>query len=140
VDGTFVIESVTPPPPPIQQAQPLPVSTNDDSVAIPAEQRNDSIGMIVDKSKNNIKIWTAYEKVERKHWLCVSVVTNDVHKNADENNSRPFEKVFWLQNRYMLQDNNLTPWQSYSKVRGSIPERIQTHVHELISAVDSVCV
>jgi hypothetical protein len=45
-----------------------------------------------------------------------------------------------MQNRYMLQNNNLTPWQSYSRVRGgsSIPERIQTHVHDMIRAINIV--
>jgi hypothetical protein len=69
-----------------------------------------------DKTNPTVKIWTTYDIEERKHWLCLSI---------DEN---------MLQNKFLLQDNSLTPWQGF-KLQ-SIPERIHACVFELIDAVN----
>ena len=93
-----------------------------------------------------IQIWTKYEKEERKHWLCAAVVTdhsNTTTKSTNHHGNSPFDDMVepkW-QNRYLLQDNTVTPWQSYSQQRGGgTPERIQSHVQALIRAVDAALV
>ena len=93
-----------------------------------------------------VQIWTKYEKEERKHWLCAAVVTdhsNTTTKPTNHHGNSPFDDMVepkW-QNRYLLQDNTVTPWQSYSQQRGGgTPERIQSHVQALIRAVDAALV
>ena len=147
-DGTFVTKSaVTTTTTKATKSQQSTLMIRDDVIDIPnrtVKSRKDSTDSIKETNynhaKNIIKIWTTYEKVERKHWLCASVA-NDDNRTANSNSTignGSFEEVGLIHNRYMLQDNSLTPWQSYSKVRGSIPERIQTHVHEMIQAINAV--
>lgn len=63
---------------------------------------------------HHIRVWTSYDEKEKKHWLTVR------------------KGVF--RQRFLLQDNLLTAWQSN---RGpSIAERIQMAVEEMIKAVD----
>ncbi len=91
-----------------------------------------------------IQIWTKYEKEERKHWLCASVVTDQANTPTTTTNHHGNTPLYDMaepkwQNRYLLQDNSVTPWQSYSQ-RGGTSERIQSHVQALIRAVDAALV
>jgi hypothetical protein len=101
--------------------------------------------------KNAIQIWTTYDMKDRKHWLYVTVKDTASQSlsssesipthQAPQQQQQETEKLALLlfQNRYLLQDNSLTPWQTFSKARGkSIPERIHSSVYELIQAVDAV--
>ena len=129
-DGTFVTESTTA----ITTSLVLPNRRSK-----PITDVDNSVAMMNHHyARNSIKIWTTYEKEERKHWLCVSVANND-NPATDPRKNGTFEPEILMQNRYMLQDNTLTPWQSHSKVRGSIPERVQTHVDEMIHDINAIC-
>lgn len=143
-DGTFVTESTAATMAPLKSQRPTVMIVDDSIVdSNPSEKSNidstDEVEMMMNQynhsNRNTIKIWTTYEKEERKHWLCASVAANHNNRNTDTVQ----DASLLLQNRYMLQDNSLTPWQSHSKVRGSIPERIQSHVIEMIHAINDIC-
>ena len=143
-DGTFVTESTAATMAPLKSQRPTVMIVDDSIVdSNPREKSNidstEEVEMMMNQynhsNRNTIKIWTTYEKEERKHWLCASVAANHNNRNTDTVQ----DASLLLQNRYMLQDNSLTPWQSHSKVRGSIPERIQSHVIEMIHAINDIC-
>jgi hypothetical protein len=89
-DGTFVLEC------------PVPENDNDADT--------------VPRSSSSLRVWTYYDREDRKHWLSVSV--NQV------------------QHRFLLQDNLLSAWQGYK--RRSLAERIQESVQGLMDAVDEL--
>jgi len=75
-------------------------------------QQNNTASTI--DNNEHIRIWTSYDEQEKKHWLTV--------------------RRGLFRQRFLLQDNLLTAWQSN---RGtSLPERLQVAVDEMIRAVD----
>jgi hypothetical protein len=133
-DGTFILDSCNnninnsnkkiayswetskPPPPSIDNTMVgvMKPILQQPSVALPLQYSN----KISKQLQKNIKIWTTYETTERKHFLCVSIDPE------------------LLYHRYLLQDNNLTPWQGF-KIQSSVPERIHSCVYELIHTVNA---
>jgi hypothetical protein len=67
-------------------------------------------------SSSSLRIWTSYDKQDRRHWLSVS----------------------WNQVRFqfLLQDNQLSVWQGFH--RQSLQERIHNIVQDLMDAVDEL--
>jgi hypothetical protein len=65
---------------------------------------------------SSLRIWTSYDKQDRRHWLSVS----------------------WNQVRFqfLLQDNQLSVWQGFH--RQSLQERIHNIVQDLMDAVDEL--
>lgn len=65
---------------------------------------------------SSLRIWTYYDKEDRKHWLSVSL------------SQARFQ--------FLLQDNLLTAWQGHK--RRSLTERIEESVQDLMDSVDGL--
>mmetsp|Transcript_2866 Transcript_2866/g.7866 ORF Transcript_2866/g.7866 Transcript_2866/m.7866 type:complete len:354 (+) Transcript_2866:193-1254(+) len=77
------------------------------------KNENTTIDSPIDTS-DNIRIWTSYDEQEKKHWLT-------------------FRRGLFRQ-RFLLQDNLLTAWQSNRGI--SLQERLHAAVDDMIGAVD----
>jgi archaellin len=67
-------------------------------------------------SSSSLRIWTSYDKQDRRHWLSVSC-----HQ---------------VRFQFLLQDNQLSVWQGFH--RQSLQERIHNIVQDLMDAVDEL--